>query len=163
MTTFKRFLTLSLMTVLTAFSVQVWGTEATLNSVSTKDVATTVGASVSLEFDGVTCTCTRHSTNQPGFYTSSGIVRYYSTDVMTLSVASGNTITQIDFVMTSGTVGTASPGTLTGISRYFAAIRYFPFSGFLFQASRKPLTPSACTHQMRFSRIVPFSASIGIE
>ncbi len=114
MTTFKRFLTLSLMTVLTAFSVQVWGTEATLNSVSTKDVATTVGASVSLEFDGVTCTCTRHSTNQPGFYTSSGIVRYYSTDVMTLSVASGNTITQIDFVMTSGTVGTASPGTLTG-------------------------------------------------
>lgn len=114
MTTFKRFLTLFLITTLTAFSVQVWGTEATLNSVSTKDVATTVGASVSLEFDGVTCTCTRHSTNQPGFYTSSGIVRYYSTDVMTLSVASGNTITQIDFVMTSGTVGTASPGTLTG-------------------------------------------------
>ena len=85
-----------------------------MNSVGTKNVATTAGASVSLAFDGVTCTCTKHSVNQPGFYTSSGIVRYYSTDVMTLSVASGNTITQIDFAMTSGTVGTASPGTLTG-------------------------------------------------
>ncbi len=114
MKNFKHFLTLFLITTLTAFSVNVWGTEATLNSVSTKDVATAAGASVSLEFDGVTCTCTRHSSNQPGFYTSSGIVRYYANDVMTLSVASGNTITQIDFVMTSGTVGTASPGTLTG-------------------------------------------------
>ncbi len=94
-------------------SVNVWGTEAALTSVSTKNVVETKGESVSLTFGDVTCNVTRNSANQPGFYTSSGIVRYYSTDVMTLSVPSGSTISKIVFVMTSGTVGTASP---TGLS-----------------------------------------------
>ena len=92
---------------------QLWATEAVLNSVSSKEVVTTSGGSVSKVFDGVTCLITRNSSNQPGFYTSSGIVRYYSGDIMTLSVASGSTITQIDFVMNSGNVGTASTGTLS--------------------------------------------------
>ena len=90
-----------------------WGAEATLSSISTKNVVTTKGQSVSTTFDGVTCTVTRNSGNQPGFYTSSGIVRYYSSDVMKLSVASGNVITKIVFTMNSGTVGTANP---TGLS-----------------------------------------------
>ena len=90
-----------------------WGAEATLSSISTKNVVTTKGQSVSTTFDGVTCTVTRNSGNQPGFYTSSGIVRYYSSDVMKLSVASGNVITKIVFAMNSGTVGTANP---TGLS-----------------------------------------------
>lgn len=94
-------------------SLNVWGEEATLDKVSTKEVVTTAGGTVSKEFDGVTCLIKRNSSNQPGFYTSSGIVRYYSKDVMTLSVASGNTITKIEFNMNSGTVGTASP---TGLS-----------------------------------------------
>lgn len=113
MTTLKRFLTLFFIALLT---VSVWGTEATLNSVSTKDVASTDGGSVSLTFNGVTCICTKHSANSPGFYTKDGIVRYYSSDVMTLSVTSGNTISQIDFTYYSGTstAGTASTGTLTG-------------------------------------------------
>lgn len=113
MTNFKRFLTLFLFAL---FTVSVWGTEATLNSVGTKDVASTDGGSVSLTFNGVTCTCTKHSANSPGFYTKDGIVRYYSSDVMTLSVTSGNTISQIDFTYYSGTstAGTASTGTLTG-------------------------------------------------
>lgn len=112
-TCFKRFLTLSFLALLAA---SVWGTEATLNSVGTKDVASTDGGSVSLTFNGVTCTCTKHSANSPGFYTKDGIVRYYSSDVMTLSVTSGNTISQIDFTYYSGTstAGTATPGTLTG-------------------------------------------------
>lgn len=94
-------------------SLNVWGGEATLNKVSTKEVVTTAGGTVSKEFGGVTCLIKRNSGNQPGFYTSSGIVRYYSKDVMTLSVASGNTITKIEFNMNSGTVGTAVP---TGLS-----------------------------------------------
>ena len=94
-------------------SLNVWGAEATLNKVSTKEVVTTAGGTVSKEFGGVTCLLKRNSSNQPGFYTSSGIVRYYSKDVMTLSVASGNTITKIEFNMNSGAVGTASP---TGLS-----------------------------------------------
>lgn len=113
MKTFKRFLTLLLISTIT---LSVWGATATLNTVSTKDVASTAGASVSLSFSGVTCTCTKNSANSPGFYTKDGIVRYYGSDVMTLSVASGNTITQIDFSYYSGTntAGTASSGTLTG-------------------------------------------------
>ena len=94
-------------------SLNVWGEEATLDKVSTKEVVTTAGGTVSKEFGGVTCLIKRNSGNQPGFYTSSGIVRYYSKDVMTLSVASGNTITKIEFNMNSGAVGTASP---TGLS-----------------------------------------------
>ncbi len=100
-------------------SLNVWGADAVLNSVSTKEVTAQGNAgqntSVSKEFSGVTCTVTKKSNNnnQPGFYTSSGIVRYYSGDEMTLSVASGNNITAITFVMNSGTVGTASVGTLS--------------------------------------------------
>ena len=100
MTNIKRFLTLLLISTIT---LSVWGATATLNTVSTKDVASTAGASVSLSFSGVTCTCTKNSANSPGFYTKDGIVRYYGSDVMTLSVASGNTITQIDFSYYSGT------------------------------------------------------------
>jgi len=96
---------------------QVWGEEASLTSISTKDVTPQgnddKGATVSKEFNGVTCLITKNSANQPGFYTSQGIVRYYSSDVMTLSVESGNVITKIEFVMNSGSVGTASP---TGLS-----------------------------------------------
>jgi len=94
---------------------QVWAdTQAVLNSVSTKEVVSTAGQSVSKVFDGVTCQVTKTGgSTSPGFYTSSGIVRYYTNDVMTLSVESGNTISQIDFVMTSGSVGTASEGTLS--------------------------------------------------
>ncbi len=98
---------------LTLCCSSVWGATATLSSVSTKEVATTNGGSVSKDFDGVTCTCTKNSTNQPGFYTSSGIVRYYNTDVMTLFVPSGSAITQIVFTMNSGTVGTVSVGSLS--------------------------------------------------
>lgn len=100
-------------------SLNVWGEEASLSSVSTQDVTAQGKAgqntSVSKEFSGVTCTVTKKSNNttQPGFYTKSGIVRYYSGDEMTLSVASGNNITAITFVMNSGTVGTASVGTLS--------------------------------------------------
>lgn len=86
---------------------------ATLKSISTKEVVTTKGGSVSHTFNDVTCTVVRNSGNQPGFYTSSGIVRYYSTDVMTLSVPNNYVITKIEFTMESGTVGTASP---TGLS-----------------------------------------------
>ena len=85
---------------------------ATLSTISTKKVATQSGASVSTTFDGVTCTVTKNSSNQPGFYTSSGIVRYYSKDVMTLSVESGYVITRIEFTMNSGSLGTANPAGL---------------------------------------------------
>lgn len=85
---------------------------ATLSSISTKNVATESGASVSTTFDGVTCTVTKNSSNDPGFYTSKGIVRYYSTDVMTLSVESGYVITRIEFTMNSGSLGTANPAGL---------------------------------------------------
>ena len=90
-----------------------WGAEATLSSISTKDVVTTKGQSVSTTFGDVTCKVTRNSGNQPGFYTSSGIVRYYSEDVMTLSVPSGNTITEVVFTMNSGNVGTVDVGTVS--------------------------------------------------
>lgn len=90
-------------------SMMSFAETATLSSISTKNVATQNGASVSTTFDGVTCTVTKNSSNQPGFYTSSGIVRYYTKDVMTLSVESGYAITRIDFTMNSGSVGTASP------------------------------------------------------
>ena len=90
-----------------------WGAEATLSSISTKNVVTTKGQSVSTTFDDVTCKVTRNSGNQPGFYTSSGIVRYYSEDVMTLSVPSGNTITKVVFTMNSGNVGTVDVGTVS--------------------------------------------------
>ena len=127
MKTFKRFLTLLLISTLT---LSVWGATATLNTVSTKDVASTAGASVSLSFSGVTCTCTKNSSNSPGFYTKDGIVRYYGSDVMTLSVASGNTITQIDFSYYSGTntAGTASSGTLTG-SQWTGSAASVSFTG----------------------------------
>ena len=94
-----------------------WGAEATLSSISTKNVVTSKGGSVSTTFGDVTCTVTRNSGNQPGFYTSSGIVRYYSTDVMKLSVASGNVIKKIVFTMNSGTVGTADPIGLSSDSK----------------------------------------------
>ena len=90
-----------------------WGAEATLSSISTKNVVTTKGQSVSTTFGDVTCKVTRNSGNQPGFYTSSGIVRYYSGDVMTLSVPSGNTITKVVFTMNSGNVGTVDVGTVS--------------------------------------------------
>ena len=90
-----------------------WGAEATLSSISTKNVVTTKGQSVSTTFGDVTCKVTRNSGNQPGFYTSSGIVRYYSEDVMTLSVPSGNTITKVVFTMNSGNVGTVDVGTVS--------------------------------------------------
>lgn len=76
--------------------------EATLNSVSTKEVVSTKGGSVSKSFNDVTCQITRNSGNQPGFYTSSGIVRYYSADVMKLAVPSGYVITRIELTYTSG-------------------------------------------------------------
>jgi hypothetical protein len=90
-----------------------WGAEATLSSISTKNVVTTKGQSVSTTFGDVTCKVTRNSGNEPGFYTSSGIVRYYSGDVMTLSVPSGNTITKVVFTMNSGNVGTVDVGTVS--------------------------------------------------
>ncbi len=90
-----------------------WGAEATLSSISTKNVVTTKGQSVSTTFGDVTCKVTRNSGNQPGFYTSSGIVRYYSGDVMTLSVPSGNTITKVVFTMNSGNVGNVDVGTVS--------------------------------------------------
>ena len=93
-----------------------WGETATLSSVSTKNVAGTGVASVSLNFGNVTCTVERTGgANNPGFYTSSGIVRYYKNDKMTLSVPSGYIITKVEFAMESGVVGvgTASP---TGLS-----------------------------------------------
>ncbi len=127
MTNIKRFLTLLLISTIT---LSVWGATATLNTVSTKDVASTAGASVSLSFSGVTCTCTKNSANSPGFYTKDGIVRYYGSDVMTLSVASGNTITQIDFSYYSGTstAGTASSGTLTN-SQWTGSAASVSFTG----------------------------------
>ncbi len=90
-----------------------WGAEATLSSISTKNVVTTKGQSVSTTFGDVTCKVTRNSGNQPGFYTSSGIVRYYGEDVMTLSVPSGNTITKVVFTMNTGNVGTVDVGTVS--------------------------------------------------
>ena len=90
-----------------------WGAEATLSSISTKNVVTTKGQSVSTTFGDVTCKVTRNSGNQPGFYISSGIVRYYNGDVMTLSVPSGNTITKVVFTMNSGNVGTVDVGTVS--------------------------------------------------
>lgn len=103
--------------VLALLSVSnAWGGTATLSSISTKSVVGTKGGSVSNTFGSsneVTCTVKRNSGYEPGFYTSSGIVRYYKDDVMTLSVASGKAITKIEFTMNSGTVGTANP---TGLS-----------------------------------------------
>ena len=94
-----------------------WGAEtATLSSIRTKKVVTTKGQSVSNTFGEVTCTVTRNSGNEPGFYTSKGIVRYYKNDVMTLSVEEGNVITGIEFTMYDGSLGTAQPEGLSGKS-----------------------------------------------
>ena len=103
-----------LLTLLVCCIGQVRGETAELESVSTKNVVATKGESVSLAFGDVTCTVTRNSGNQPGFYTTSGIVRYYSDDVMTLSVPEGGTITNIAFTYTSGgTSHSAGVGTLS--------------------------------------------------
>lgn len=110
---------------------QMWAdTEAVLNSVGTKEVTSATVSSVSKVFDGVTCLIERHSSNAPGFYTGSGIVRYYGSDVMTLSVESGNTITQIDFSYYSGTssAGTADPTGLSG-SQWTGSAQSVSFTG----------------------------------
>ena len=103
----------ALFAILTLNAATAWGAEATLSSISTKNVVTTKGQSVSTTFGDVTCKVTRNSGNQPGFYTSSGIVRYYEEDVMTLSVPSGNTITKVVFTMNTGNVGTVDVGTVS--------------------------------------------------
>ncbi len=94
-----------------AMSAMTWAETATFdgNVIKTKKVVETKGASVSLTVKEVTCTVTRNSSNQPGFYTSNGLIRYYSGDIMTLSVSDGNVITGISFNMNSGAVGTAAP------------------------------------------------------
>ena len=100
--------------LLTFGAGNAWGEEtATLSSISSKNVVTSKGQSVSTSFGNVTCKVTKNSGNEPGFYTKEGIVRYYENDVMTLSVPAGNTITKIVFTMYSGTPGTANP---TGLS-----------------------------------------------
>ena len=103
----------ALFAILTLGVGNAWGAEATLSSISSKNVVTTKGQSVSTTFGDVTCKVTRNSGNQPGFYTSSGIVRYYGEDVMTLSVPSGNTITKVVFTMNTGNVGTVDVGTVS--------------------------------------------------
>lgn len=65
--------------------------------VTAKTVITTNGGT--LEFtnqnEDFTILLTRNSGNQPGFYTSSGYIRFYSSDTFKLSAADGITITKI--------------------------------------------------------------------
>lgn len=65
--------------------------------VTAKSVITS--SSGSLTFNDVnnnfTLVVTKHSSNQPGFYTSSGYFRFYSSDVVTISAPSGVNMTKI--------------------------------------------------------------------
>ena len=65
--------------------------------VTAKTVITTNGGTLTFtdENENFTILMTRNSGNQPGFYTSSGYIRFYGTDTFKLSAANGITITKI--------------------------------------------------------------------
>ena len=65
--------------------------------ITAKTVIDTKGESLTFtdKNENFTILLTRNSTNQPGFYTSSGYLRFYSSDTFTLSAADGITITKV--------------------------------------------------------------------
>ena len=65
--------------------------------VTAKTVIETSGGTLTFtdENENFTILLTRNSGNQPGFYTSSGYIRFYSTDTFKLSASDGLTITSV--------------------------------------------------------------------
>ena len=80
-----------------------------------KKVITKKGESFTFtdENENFTILLTRNSSNQPGFYTSSGYLRFYSSDTFTLSAADGITITKV--VITSNGSNSFSLSSLDGL------------------------------------------------
>ena len=85
---------------------QAWGEDLELSlnelyqngtKVTAKTVITESGGSLTFtdENENFTLLLTRGSGNQPGFYTSSGYIRFYSEDTFKLTAAQGITITKI--------------------------------------------------------------------
>jgi len=99
---------IALLTIL-AFPMGMWGQtdgdfEFNLNQlyqngelVTAKTVIETTGGTLTFtdQNENFTILITRNSGNQPGFYTSSGYIRFYNSDTFKLSSAEGITITKV--------------------------------------------------------------------
>ncbi len=118
-----------LLCALVAGSSSVWATELEIalnnlyqgsTKVTAKTVISTSGESLTFnDEDGLfTIKITRNSGNQPGFYTSSGYLRFYNTDVVEVESVGGDLISSIAITKNGSTAVavTVSPGTLNSES-----------------------------------------------